>query len=189
MKKYITISQIICSMFLLLFIIGLFLPTGYVLRVFGIINSSHIIMMFLVLEFIFIISYFILKKEYKNILWNLLFLPIFFIFFIYSYLDTSNISYRVKIDNFDKEILIENKSILLNGSSKIYQIENIFVVKYVYDVGGDDGYCPLENRDWYDIINYENGVEIIYSFNGGDDPIHLYLKFNNGNLERVISLD
>lgn len=190
MKKYIVISQMICLLFLLLFIIGLLLPSGYVLRIFGIINTLHIFIIFIFLEFLSLFLYFIIKRRYKKLLWNTLFLPVLFVLFIFIGLDSPNNTYKLTLENFDRELLIENKSVLLSGSSKIYQVENCLIAKFVYDAGGDDGHCPLEDRDNYEIIYYENGIEIIYDFgNGGDDLVHLYFIFNNGNLEKVNSLD
>jgi len=190
MKKYIVISQIVCLLFLLLFIIGLLLPSGYVLRIFGIINTLHIFITFVFLEFLSFFLYFFVKRSCKKLLWNTLFLPILLVLFLFIVIDSPDNNYKLTLENFDRELLIENKSILLSGSSKIYQVENCFIAKYVYDVGGDDGHCPLENRENYEIVYYENGFEIIYDFgSGGDDLVHLYFKFNNGNLENINSLD
>ena len=190
LRKFTFLYQGISLMFLLIFLVGFTLSKGLSFRIFGFITSDLSIVIFTGLEFIFIIIYSFLSKKLIRLVWIIPLIPILLVEALGGLFALEDSSYKLKLDNYDKTLFVESSSSWLSGDSTIYEIRNIFFIKEIVQISGDDGHTPLADREYYDIIYYQNGVEIIYDFgtNQKDEDGHkiysrCYLVYRNDTIE------
>ncbi len=88
-------------------------------------------------------------------------------------------------EEFDKDIVVYNQSLLLAGQSNIYETSDGILVRYVAMAGGDDGYMPLQIEDAFSMTPSPDGLLIEYHFCGPNDSkdydYNLYLKYEDGH--------
>ena len=162
-----------------------FLPDGYYLKLFNCITPIRIFLFLLFYESILLVIFIIKKRKYILFISYLAIIPII-LYVTFLTIFSSFPSYKLKLENYDKEILIENRSFLLKGSSCIFEIENAFVVRFVDNVIGDDGYSPLWDNSSYIIIYNDNGFEVMYWFGGGEkEMLHRYYEYKDDNIMLV----
>lgn len=185
MRKTIIITQSFAVFLFLSSLTNFFLPDGYYLKMFNCITPIYIFLFFLLYESILLLIFIIRKRKYILFISYSVIIPII-IYVAFLTLFSSFPSYKLKLENYDKEILIENRSFLLGGSSCIFEVENAFVVRFVDDVGGDDGYSPLWDNNSYKIIYNDNGFEVMYWIGAGEkEMLHRYYEYKDGNIVLV----
>lgn len=185
MKKAYIVYQIYSLIVFIMAIAGLCIDCfskNLTFSLFHIFGTAQMFYIFLTLEILFLVFYSIYEKKYKKLLISgILIAPLIcsYLYHIYNYPDSM---YITKFDNLDNEVIIKNESVLLSGESNIYLVKNIFVLEYVDTIGGDDGFCPLEKEEYYEVITYNNIIEIRYSFFGGEKDSVAKYKVESGKM-------
>lgn len=147
--------------------------------------------LFLLTEFIFFIVVAIKCKKPLFLIVNFLLLPLLLIqLFATDFAITAKATVQhYTYENFDKDIVISNRSLLLSGSSAIYEQINEFCLKEIAEASGDDGYAPLSDEDKYKIEVKDNTITYTYYVDGyslEEKYKHsIIVEYNNGHYECV----
>lgn len=190
-KRILLLSQIPAILFLsIYFICKILLKNDYELYLFGntwlkIIHDISF-SIFLIIDFVSVIILIVQTKKLlliglDVILLLILFLQIFATDFKF---DTVRSIKEYSFGEFDKKIVIENRSFLLDGNSIIYEKINNFLIRKVTSVGGDDGRCPLEDESEFTIEVIDNQICFYYFFDydRSEDAIKEHtIKYENGH--------
>lgn len=148
-KSIVIIFQIVSLVFLLFSVISaLLIKNGYEIFIFGNICLYIVkdigLLLFLLSEFIMFIVIAIKNKKPLFIIANVILLPLLLLqlaaidFTLTCKPDAKLYSY----EEFNKDIVIVNRSFLLSGDSYILEKDGV-LVKLLASASGDDGYCPL----------------------------------------------
>lgn len=190
-KQTLLLSQTPAILFLLIyFVCKILLKNGYELYLFGStwLKITHDISftIFLVIEFIAVIALTVKTKKRLLIILNIILLPILLlqIFATDFKSDTVRSIKEYFFEEFDKNIVIENRSYLLSGNSIIHEKVNNLLIRKVASVGGDDGRCPLEDETEFSIEVSDNQIYFYYFFdyNRSEDAIKKHIiKYENGH--------
>ena len=194
-KRILLLSQIPAILFLLIyFVCKILLKNGYELYLFGNtwLKITHDISLtiFLIVEFITIIALIVKTKKLLLIILNIILLPILLlqIFATDFKIDTVRSIKEYSFEEFDKNIVIENRSYLLSGNSIIHEKINNLLIRKVTSVGGDDGRCPLEDESEFTIEVTDNQICFYYFFDydRSEDAIKKHIiKYENGHFEET----
>lgn len=190
-KRVIVISQIPTIIFLLIyFVCKILLKNDYELYLFGstwlkIIHDISFTI-FLIIEFIAVIVLTVKTKKLLLIILNIILLPILLlqIFATDFKIDTVRSIKEYSFKEFERDIVIENRSFLLSGDSIIHEKINSFLIRKVTSVGGDDGRCPLEDESEFSIEVIDNQIYLYYFFDydRSEDAIQKHIiKYENGH--------
>lgn len=189
-KRILLFSQIPAILFLLIyFICKIFLKNNYELYLFGStwLKSTHDISftVFLIIEFITVFILLIKTKKLLLIALDVVLLPVLLlqIFAIDFKTDTLRSIKEYSFEQFEKSIVIENRSYLLSGNSIIHEKINSFLIRKVTSVDGDDGRCPLENESEFSVEVIDNQIIFYYYFDydRSEDAIEkCSIKYENG---------
>ena len=192
-KRIILFSQIPSTIFLLIyFVCKILLKNDYELYLFGstwlkIIHDVSFTI-FLIIEFISVIILIVKTKKLLLIVLDVILLPILLLqIFVTDFkIDTINSIKEYFFEEFDKNIVIENRSFLLSGDSIIHEKINSFLIRKVTSIGGDDGRCPLEDESEFTIEVIDNQICFFYFFDydRSEDAIQKHIiKYENGHFE------
>lgn len=189
-KRILLLSQIPAILFLLIyFICKILIKNDYELYLFGNtwLKIAHDISftIFLIVEFIAVIVLIVKTKRLLLIFLNIILLPILLlqIFATDFKLDTVRSIKEYSSKEFNKDIIIENRSYLLDGNSIIYEKINNFLIQKVTSVGGDDGRCPLDDESEFTIEVNDNQICFYYFFDydRSEDALKKHIiKYENG---------
>ncbi len=147
--------------------------------------------LFLLTEFIFFIVISIKCKKPLFLIVNGFLLPILLIqFFATAFAITAKATVQqYSYEDFDRDIVISSRSLLLGGCSTIYEQINEFCLKEVAEASGDDGYAPLLEEDKYKIEVEDNTITYTYYVDGyslEEKYKHtIIVEYKNGNYECV----
>ena len=190
-KGILTATQIPSILFLLIyFICKILLKNNYELFLFGStwlkITHDMSFTIFLVIEFIAIIILLIKTKKLLLIILNVVLLPVLLlqIFATDFKIDTVRSIKEYSFEQFEKSVVIENRSFLLSGNSIIHEKVNSFLIRKVTSVDGDDGRCPLENESEFSVEVSDNTITFYYFFDydRSEDAIEkCSIKYENGH--------
>ena len=192
-KQILLLSQIPAILFLLIyFLCKILLKNGYEIYLFGstwlkIIHDISFTV-FLIIEFVAVIVLTVKTKKRLLIILNIILLPILLlqIFATDFKIDTVRSIKEYSFEEFDKNIVIENRSYLLSGNSIIHEKVNGFFIRKVTSIDGDDGRCPLENESEFSIEIIDNQICFYYFFDydRSEDAIKKHIiKYENGHFE------
>lgn len=194
-KRILLLSQIPAILFLVLyFVCKILLKSGYELYLFGgtWLKITHDISftIFLVIEFIAVIVLIAKTKKLLLIILNIILLPILIvqIWATDFKLNTIRSIKEYSFEEFDKNIVIENRSFLLSGDSIIHEKINNFLIRKVTSVDGDDGRCPLEDDSEFSIEVSDNQIcfYYFYDYDRSEDAIKKHIiKYENGHFEET----
>ena len=190
-KRIILLSQIPSTIFLLIyFVCKILLKNDYELYLFGstwlkIIHDISFTI-FLIIEFIAVIVLIVKSKKLLLIILNIILLPILLlqIFATDFKIDTVRSIKEYSFEEFEKDIVIENRSYLLSGNSIIHEKVNGFFIRKVTSIDGDDGRCPLHNESEFSIEVIDNQICFYYFFDydRSEDAIQKHIiKYENGH--------
>lgn len=190
-KQILLLSQTPAILFLLIyFVCKILLKNNYELFLFGStwLKTTHDMSftIFLVIEFIAVIILIVKTKKLLLIVLDVVLLPILFlqIFATDFKIDTVRSIKEYSFEQFEKSIVIENRSYLLSGNSIIHEKVNSFLIRKVTSVDGDDGRCPLENESEFSVEVIDNQIVFYYFFdyNRSEDAIEkCSIKYENGH--------
>ena len=132
-------------------------------------SVSYLLFTASIAVFIVLVFYLIFKKGKFLLLLFVIpilleFLVLAVAFFLIS-LPTETETQRYTFEEFDHDIVIENRSFLLIGRSTVYEARGI-IVKRVANVTGDDGWCPLEKDEYFSITIRGDQLVFDYFFVG-----------------------
>lgn len=190
-KRILLLSQTPAILFLLIyFICKILLNNDYELYLFEntwlkiIHDISYSI--FLIIEFVSVIILIVKTKKLLLIVLDVILLPILFlqIFATDFKIDTVNSIKEYSFKEFEKDIVIENRSYLLSGNSIIHEKVNGFFIRKVTSIDGDDGRCPLHNESEFSIEVIDNQICFYYFFDydRSEDAIEKHIiKYENGH--------
>ena len=194
-KNIVITFQIISFIFLLFFIVStLFTKNGYEVLIFGniclyIVEATGLFL-FLLTEFIMFIVIAIKKKKPLFIIVNILLLPLLIFgliaadFALTCKPDAQVYSYN----EFNKDIAIVNRSFLLSGESYIFE-KNGVLLELIASVSGDDGYCPLRDKNDFQVEIDGNTITYTYHFDGysqnEDNKRKVVLEYKNEHFECI----
>ena len=190
-KRILLLSQIPAILFLLIyFVCKILLKNDYELYLFGntwlkIIHDISF-SIFLIIEFISVIILIVKTKKLLLIVLDVILLPILFlqIFATDFKIDTVNSIKEYSFEEFEKDIVIENRSFLLSGDSIIHEKHNSFLLRKVTRISGDDGYCPLEDENEFtiEVINNQICFYYFFDYDRSEDAIQKHvIKYENGH--------
>ena len=165
------LSQTPAILFLLIyFVCKTLLKNDYELYLFGstwlkIIHDISFTI-FLIIEFIAVIVLIVKSKKLLLIILNIILLPILLlqIFATDFKIDTVRSIKEYSFEEFEKDIVIENRSYLLSGNSIIHEKVNGFFIRKVTSIDGDDGRCPLHNESEFSIEVIDKQICFYYFF-------------------------
>lgn len=190
-KRILLFSQIPAILFLLIyFTCKILLKNDYELYLFGStwLKSTHDISftVFLIIEFITVVILLIKTKKLLLIALDVVLLPVLLlqIFATDFKIDTLRSIKEYSFEQFEKSIVIENRSYLLSGNSIIHEKINSFLIRKVTSVDGDDGRCPLENESEFSVEVIDNQIIFYYFFDydRSEDAIEeCSIKYENGH--------
>lgn len=190
-KRILPLSQIPAILFLLIyFICKILLKNDYELYLFGStwLKIVHDISftIFLTIEFIAIIALTVKTKKLLLIIPNIILLPILLAQILATdfKIDTVRSIKEYSFEEFNENIVIENRSFLLAGDSIIHEKVNSFLIRKVTSIGGDDGRCPLENESEFSVEVIDNQIIFYYYFDydrSGDAIEKCSIKYENGH--------
>lgn len=176
-KRIIFVSQIPSIIFLLIYLVcKILLKNDFELFLFGVtwLKIIHDISfsIFLILEFIAIIVLIVKTKKLLLIILNIILLPILLLQIFATDFKTDNIISikEYTFEQFEKDIVIENRSFLLSGESIIHEKINSFLIRKITSVDGDDGRCPLEDESEFEIKVNNNEITFYYFFDYDRSP-------------------
>ncbi len=192
-KKIIFISQIPAIIFLLIYLVcKILLKNDYELFLFEstCLKPLHDISfsIFLILEFIAVIVLIVKTKKLLLIIINIILLPVLLLqlfaadFHLYALGSVKEYSF----EQFEKDIVIENRSYLLSGNSIIYEKLNSFLLRKVTNISGDDGRCPLNDESEFtiEVNNAEICFYYFYDYDRSEDAIEKHIiKYENGHFK------
>ena len=143
---------------------------------------------FLIIEFISVIILIVKTKKLLLIVLDVILLPILLlqIFATDFKIDTVRSIKEYSFEEFEKDIVIENRSYLLSGNSIIHEKVNGFFIRKVTSIDGDDGRCPLHNESEFSIEVIDNHICFYYFFdyNRSEDATQKHIiKYKNGHFE------
>ncbi len=194
-KSYVIIFQIVSLVFLLFSVISaLLIKNGYEIFIFGNICLyivKHIgLLLFLLSEFIMFIVIAIKNKKPLFIIANVILLPLLLLqlaaidFTLTCKPDVKLYSY----EEFNKDIVIVNRSFLLSGDSYILEKDGV-LVKLLASASGDDGYCPLRGEDDFQVKIDGNTITYTYHFDGyspnDENKREIIIEYKNGHFECI----
>ncbi len=189
-KRILLLSQIPAILFLsIYFICKILLKNDYELFLFGVtwLKSTHDISftVFLIIEFITVVILLIKTKKPLLIALDVVLLPVLLlqIFAIDFKTDTLRSIKEYSFEQFEKSIVIENRSYLLSGNSIIHEKINSFLIRKVTSVDGDDGRCPLNDESEFtiEVNNNEICFYYFYDYDRSEDAIEKHIiKYENG---------
>lgn len=190
-KQILLLSQTPAILFLLIyFVCKILLKNDYELYLFGstwlkIIHDISFTI-FLIIEFIAVIVLIVKSKKLLLIILNIILLPILLlqIFATDFKIDTVRSIKEYSFEEFDKNIVIENRSFLLGGDSIIHEKANKLLIRKVTSVGGDDGRCPLADESEFTVEVTDNQICFYYFFDydRSEDAIQKHIiKYDNGH--------
>ena len=190
-KQILLLSQTPAILFLLIyFVCKILLKNDYELYLFGstwlkIIHDISFTI-FLIIEFIAVIVLIAKTKKLLLIILNIILLPILLlqIFATDFKIDTVRSIKEYSFEEFEKDIVIENRSYLLSGNSIIHEKVNGFFIRKVTSIDGDDGRCPLHNESEFSIEVIDNQICFYYFFDydRSEDAIQKHIiKYENGH--------
>lgn len=141
---------------------------------------------FLIIEFVYVIILIVKTKKLLLIVLDVILLPILFlqIFATDFKIDTVNSIKEYSFEEFEKDIVIENRSYLLSGYSTIYEKRNNYLLKEISSVDGDDGRCPLNDESEFtiEVNNNEICFYYFYDYDRSEDAIEKHIiKYENGH--------
>lgn len=106
-----------------------------------------------------------IKKNINYLFLLIIIVPLLFISSINTLLSVSSDYQKIKIEEFDEELLIVSDSFLLGGWSIVYERCNLLFAREICTVHGDDGAQPLNDPNYYEIECLEDRIIIHYYFN------------------------
>lgn len=190
-KQILLLSQTPAILFLLIyFVCKILLKNDYELYLFGstwlkIIHDISFTI-FLIIEFISVIILIVKTKKLLLIVLDVILLPILLlqIFATDFKIDTVRSIKEYSFEEFEKDIVIENRSYLLSGNSIIHEKINSFLIRKVSSIGGDDGRCPLADESEFTVEVTDNQICFYYFFDydRSEDAIQKHIiKYDNGH--------
>lgn len=190
-KRILLLSQIPSILLLLIYFLSkILLKNDYELYLFGgtwlkIVHDISFTI-FLIIEFIAVIVLTVKTKKFLLIILNIILLPILLVqtWATDFKINTVRSIKEYSFEKFDENIVIENRSFLLSGDSIIHEKANSFLIRKVTSIGGDDGRCPLENEDEFEMKVNDNGITFYYFFDydRSEDAIEeCSIKYVNGH--------
>ncbi len=190
-KRIFILSQIPAIILLLMYLIcKILLKNDYELFLFGVtwLKIIHDICfsIFLILEFIAVIVLIVKTKKLLLIILNIILLPILLLQIFATDFKIDNIISikEYTFEQFEKDIVIENRSFLLSGDSIIHEKINSFLIRKITSVDGDDGRCPLEDESEFtiEVENNEICFYYFYDYDRSEDAIKEHtVIYENGH--------
>ena len=148
-------------------------------------------LLFLITEFVMFIVLTIKKKKLLFLIGNIILLPLLLIqgfaadFAVYAEATTKLYSY----ENFDADIVISSRSLLLSGNSTIYEKNDSILIHKIARADGDDGYAPLKDESKFKVTVDDKKITYIYYFDGyslSDESMEvIVLKYDDGHFKQI----
>lgn len=192
-KKIIICFQVFAVIFLILGILGKhLLENGFEILFFE--NTCLYFLyqvcfsVFLTTEFIMLIVLAVKSKKPLLFIANVVLLPLLLLQLFateFAIFDSEATTKSYTYEQFEKDIVIENRSFLLSGVSVIYENTNGYILRKIASVGGDDGYCPLKDESLFSVKVDDKSITYFYYFDDyteNEDSIEvLTIEHENGH--------
>lgn len=165
-KIFIAIYQIVCfAIPSIALIASESIGDGKILYIFGYSTIPIVIAIFFFLEIIFVIISKCRKIIFKNVITEYALIVGLFLVGIIILITTSFVSSsQVKLENIDKEIVVECHRSSKRNNYIIYEKINIFIIRRIDNVRVDDHNFTKINNQGYEIQYYENGFVLFFGY-------------------------
>lgn len=167
---------------------GILSRFGYHLYLFGQVGRPVLLfseVIFIAIEAIMLLVLSCTTRKLRFFLFDLLLAPFFLLTLLSGLLNLQQSSHVDTIAPFDEELVITNRAVLFLGDSRVYQKAIPFVVEEVAEVGGDDGWCPLSDKNMYRWEVSGNELILTYDFYGYGENEEMRFRYENGHFIKI----